>query len=226
MNETVLEPKEKNSLSEEEFIKENLGLVHACAHKLSGKGAEYDDLFSSGCVGLIKAVHGFDESLGFKFSTYAVPVILGEMKRLFRDGGTVKVSRSIKELALKISKEESRFLKLKGREPTISELGEILGKAPEEIEEAILASQSTISLDSFEESPFSLSSKDQEEKICERVSLEEAIKKLDENEREIVSLRFFKLKTQVETAKILGMTQVQVSRKEKKILEKLRRLLL
>lgn len=220
-------PLEKKILDREEFIKENLGLVHACAHKLSGKGAEYDDLFGAGCVGLIKAFDGFDESLGFKFSTYAVPVILGEMKRLWRDGGSVKISRSVKELSSKISKEESDFSKRNGREPTISELSKALGKSEEEITEAICASQPTVSLNSFEESPFSSKESEScEESICEKISLREAVLRLEEREREIVELRFYKLKTQTETANALGMTQVQISRKEKKILEKLRRLLL
>ena len=108
------------------MIEENIGLVHACAHRFKGKGLEYDDLFQAGCMGLVKATDAFDSERGVRFSTYAVPVILGEMRRLFRDGGTVKVSRSLKELSMKAARQRDQFAKEHGREPTVSELAQAL----------------------------------------------------------------------------------------------------
>ena len=117
-------------------IEANLGLVHACAHKFKGKGIEYDDLFQAGCMGLVKATDAFDTQRGVRFSTYAVPVILGEMRRLFRDGGTVKVSRSLKELSMKVTRQREQFAKRQGREPTVSELAELLEVTQEAVVEA------------------------------------------------------------------------------------------
>ena len=111
----------------EKRIQENLGLVHSCANRFKGRGVEYDDLFQAGCVGLVKAVDGFDETLGFVFSTYAVPAILGEIKRIFRDGGAVKVSRSIKERSRLIWQQKEQYSEENGREPTVSELAEYVG---------------------------------------------------------------------------------------------------
>lgn len=213
-------------LSRDEMIEKNIGLVHSCAHKLSYRGAEYDDLFQAGCVGLIKAVDAFNPDLGFCFSTYAVPVILGEMKRLFRDGGTVKVSRSLKELSLKVSKQREIFAKKYSREPTISELAKLTESDEETVSEAICASMPTVSLTPQEETPtIEIPTESPEESLCDRIAIEQALYRLEKTEREIVVLRFFKYKTQTETAELLGMTQVQVSRKEKKILEKLRKIL-
>lgn len=124
----------------EEWICANIGLVHACAKRFTGRGMEYDDLFQAGCMGLVKAADGFDESRGLKFSTYAVPVILGEMRRLFRDGGTVKVSRSLKELALRATREREGYIHREGREPTIGELADLLGVDAEQAAEALGAS--------------------------------------------------------------------------------------
>lgn len=213
-------------LSRDEMIEKNIGLVHSCAHKLASRGAEYDDLFQAGCVGLIKAVDAFNPDLGFCFSTYAVPVILGEIKRIFRDGGTVKVSRSLKELSLKINKQREIFSKKYSREPTISELAKLNDSDEETISEAICASMPAFSLTPQEETPtIEIPTKSPEDTLCDKIAIEQALHRLEEIEREIVVMRFFKYKTQTETAKVLGMTQVQVSRKEKKILEKLRRIL-
>ena len=121
------------------FIEQNLGLVHSCAGRFRGRGIEYDDLYSAGCMGLVKAYDGFDESRGVCFSTYAVPVILGEIKKLFRDGGTVKVSRSIKELGLKVTAERERLMKLTGAEPTVAQLAQNLGATPEQVAVSIQA---------------------------------------------------------------------------------------
>ena len=129
-----------------EFIEENLGLVHACAGRFRGRGMEYDDLYAAGCVGLIKAYDGFDESRGLCFSTYAVPVILGEIKKLFRDGGAVKVSRSLKELGMKAGVLRERFLKEFGREPSLGEMAQRLDVSKEQLAQAVNASLPTVSL--------------------------------------------------------------------------------
>ena len=128
------------------FVAANLGLVHSLAHRMSGRGMEYEELYSAGCLGLVKAVEGFDESRGLKFSTYAVPVILGEMKRLFRDGGTVKVSRSLKEFSLKVARERDRLGTELGREPALSELAAALGESLEKVAEAVNVSLPALSL--------------------------------------------------------------------------------
>ena len=130
----------------EDTICQNIGLVHSCVRRFTGRGIEYDDLFQAGCMGLVKAADGFDEERGLKFSTYAVPVILGEIRRLFRDGGTVKVSRSLKELSLKATREREGFLTREGREPSVGELADLLGLSPEEAAEALGASLPPLSL--------------------------------------------------------------------------------
>lgn len=213
-------------MTRDEFIAANIGLVHSCCHKFTSRGIEYDDLFSAGCIGLIKAVDGFDESRGLKFSTYAVPVILGEIRRLFRDGGSVKVGRKLKELSLKVNREMERLSKKLGREPTISEVAKELNISVEEATEAICASMPTISLtyegdDGIHE--LDLPAPDTEEQLTDNLALHELINVLPERDRKLIKLRYFKSKTQSETAKELGMTQVQVSRREKAILIELRK---
>lgn len=211
----------------DETIENNLGLVHACAHKFRGKGIEYEDLFQAGCIGLIKATDAFDKNRGVMFSTYAVPVILGEMKRLFRDGGAIKVSRSLKEISLKVTREREYFQKKNSREPTINELSEIMNIEQEKIIEAISASSPPVSLTYGEEGEqIDLPVDSPEELLAEKISLDQVLDKLPEMEKKLIQLRYFGYKTQSQTAEVLGMTQVQVSRKEKKILIKLRSLLL
>ena len=132
----------------DEMISNNIGLVHSIANRFRGRGADYDDLFQSGCIGLIKAVDNFDESKGFAFSTYAVPVIMGEIKRIFRDGGAVKVSRSLKEKAIKAQALRDKFINRELREPTVSELSEMLGCSAEETSEILNVISPTVSLNS------------------------------------------------------------------------------
>lgn len=210
--------------SRNELIEANVRLVHSCCKRFTGRGMEYDDLFQVGCIGLLKAAEGFDESRGLCFSTYAVPTILGEIKRLFRDNGAVKVSRSLKELSMKVQREKERIEK-SGREATLSLLSETLGASAEEIAEAIAASRNVISL-TFEnpdgERELQLPTESYEDEICSKLLIEDAIARLNKEEREIITLRYFGEKTQTESASILGISQVQVSRKEKKALEKLR----
>ena len=208
------------------LITENMGLVHACAHRFAGKGIEYEDLFQAGCMGLVKAFDAFDTERGVKFSTYAVPVILGEIKRLFRDGGTVKVSRSLKELSIRVTKEREIFLLKTGREPTVSELAEKLLIEEEEVTEALCAAAPVVSLTVDEDEgggQTDIPVESPENEITERLSVIKAVSDLEERDRLIIRHRYYETKTQTETAKILGMTQVQVSRREKKILEVLRK---
>lgn len=213
----------------DEMIEKNIGLVHSCAHKFSGKGVEYDDLFQAGCIGLIKAVDNFKEELGFSFSTYAVPVILGEIKRLFRDGGTVSVSRSIKEKGRKISYERDKFIKKYDREPTVGELSKILGYNEFETAQAIAASMPVISLtmnDDESDSQFDIPVPDHEESVSMNLAVHQVMERLEERDRELIKQRYFAGKTQTQTAQSLGMTQVKVSRREKKILKQMRQKLI
>ena len=209
----------------ENTVQQNLGLVHACAKRFKGRGIEYDDLFQAGCLGLLKAVDNFDEERGFKFSTYAVPVIIGEMKRLFRDGGAVKVSRSLKELSLKAVRESTKFIAENGREPSVSELAQRLDAEPEQVSQALSASQMPVSLtvsDDDGESQTDIPVDPRDEHLTELLSLKSEINNLPERDKNIIILRFFKNNTQSQTAAKLGMTQVQVSRRERKILLALR----
>ena len=209
------------------MIEENMGLVHACAHKFKGKGIEYDDLFQAGCMGLVKATDAFDTQRGVRFSTYAVPVILGEMRRLFRDGGTAKVSRSLKELSMKVVREREKFAKETGREPTVGELSQRLGVEEEAVVEALGASAPVVSLTSDEDSSeIDLPVSSPEELLSDLISLKQMLGQLEERDRKLIQLRYFQNKTQVQTAKELEMTQVQVSRREKKILLWLRGMLI
>ena len=218
----------KEEKRREEFISQNLGLVHTICKRFAGKGIEYDDLYQSGCMGLIKAYDAFDESRGLCFSTYAVPVIMGCVRRLFRDGGAVKVSRSVKELGLKIAKEKNKFEQMYAEEPTVCQLAQMLGVDAEEITEALCAAQPTVSL-SFEGDnglqEMDLPTVGYEEEINQKISVEQAMEILSEKEKEIIKCRYFGQMTQNKTAEKLNMTQVQVSRAEKKILTKLREIL-
>ncbi|MEE1278343.1 MAG: sigma-70 family RNA polymerase sigma factor [Acutalibacteraceae bacterium] len=210
------------------FINNNMGLVHSCCKKFKGRGIEYDDLFQAGCIGLIKAADGFDEERGLCFSTYAVPVILGEIKRMFRDGGSVKVSRTLRELAIKIKYEQEKALKEHGKELTCGELAAILSVTPEEVAESLNATQPTVSLtyesdDGTYEVDLAVSNNG--DMLTDKLMLGEVIKRLPQKEQSLLKMRYFESKTQNETAKALSMTQVQVSRAEKKILKSLRYML-
>lgn len=207
-------------------IEEHLGLVHSCAQRFRGRGLEYDDIFQSGCIGLTKAANKFDFSRGLKFSTYAIPVILGEIKSLFRDNNSIKISRKIKEFSNKVKCERENFIKFYEREPTVSELSDCLGVESEQILEVLDTFQPVISLDeSYEsgESVTEVSVDFDDEKIFNLISVHQTLKKFPMQDKNIIYFRFFKGKTQSETAKNLGMTQVQVSRREKALLKELRK---
>lgn len=213
----------------ERLITENMGLVHACAARFRGKGAEYDDLVQAGCVGLIKAADGFDAGRGFAFSTYAVPVILGEIRRVFRDGGTVKVGRVLKEKGRAAMKERERLTRLNGQEPTLSELAQALGLDVEQTAEILNAALPAVSLTVADEDGKRVADipvESAERELAEHLSLEQAMKLLPEQDRALIELRYSLGLTQCKTAERLGTTQVQVSRREKKILTQLRQNLL
>lgn len=213
------------SLSRDEAIEQNIGLVHSCANKFRNRGIEYDDLFQAGCMGLVKAYDAFDFDRGVKFSTYAVPVILGEIKRLFRDGGSIKMSRSLKELSLKVTRVREKLSVSLGYEPNISQIANELNITPEDAAEALNASHIPLSLTEGDDEgggQIDVIVESEEEKIVSRRCLEEIISKFSNQDRQLIILRFYKNKTQTETAKILNMTQVQVSRREKKLLSFMR----
>ena len=208
------------------LAEDNLGLVHLCANKFRNKGIEYDDLYGAGCIGLLKASKAFDTGRGIKFSTYAVPVLLGEIKRLFRDGGTIKVSRSLKELSMHISRKREQFMLSEGREPTIEELCILSEQPMETVIEALNVSLPPLSLtesgDDADGSEFDIPTEAPDLSITDRLSLRQVMNDLPADDRKLIYLRYFENKTQVETAKCLDMTQVQVSRREKKLLDLMR----
>lgn len=210
---------------EELLVSGNIGLVHACANKFRGRGVEYDDLFQAGCVGLVKAAKNFDESRGFAFSTYAVPVILGEIRRIFRDGGAVKVGRTLKEKSRMALKEKQSLEAELGREPTISELAERLNLDIHQTAELITISMPVISLTAGDDDStrqLDIPTPAPEDEISERLSLRKVLSTLDERDRKLIELRYYKSMTQVKTAECLGLSQVQVSRREKVILKAMR----
>ncbi|MBR4859289.1 MAG: sigma-70 family RNA polymerase sigma factor [Clostridia bacterium] len=210
------------------LVESNLGLVHSCANRFRGRGAEYDDLFQAGCVGLIKAADNFDESRGFSFSTYAVPVILGEIRRIFRDGGTVKVGRAIKEKSRTVLKKKEEISVELGREPTVGELAESLGIDTAETAMLLNASLPAFSLTVGEdgENQLEIPVDSPENEISDLLALRQVLLKLDERDRKMIELRYFRGFTQSKTALQLGMTQVQVSRREKAVLEGMRKKLI
>lgn len=214
-------------MENKDFAERNVGLVRALVPRFLGRGIEYDDLFQAGCEGLIKAAVHFDPDRGYKFSTYAVPVILGEMRRLFREGGTVKVSRGLKELSMKAVRLSEQIETETGKAPSVSVLAEKLGVPEEKCAEALNAAAQPVSLTGDDENNETDIPVDApEEKITDHLALQQILKALPEEDQRLIYYRYFKNQTQTETAKRLGTTQVQVSRREKKLLLRLRGLLL
>lgn len=210
------------------FIEGNLRLVLSIIRRFGNTNENADDLFQIGCVGLLKAIDNFDETLGLKFSTYAVPMILGELRRFLRDCGTLRVSRSIKDTAYKAISTREAMTKLNQREPTIDEIATEIGIAKEDIVYALDALQNPMSLyepiyteggDTLYVMDQISDKKNKEENWIESLSLSEAMKKLNHREHEIISLRFFDGKTQMEVADMIGISQAQVSRLEKNALK-------
>lgn len=214
----------------EKLVAENSGLIWSVAKRFMGRGAEPDDLYQLGCLGFLKAVEGFDTQYGTQFSTYAVPKIAGEIRRFLRDDGAVKVSRGLKEQALAIRSTRNRLTGALGREPTIQEISRQTGLTPEEIAlaEAATAATESIQRETGDEG-FSLENiltdTESEERMVEKIALRQAIEGLPERERLVVRLRYFHGLTQQRVAKVMSVSQVQVSRIEKKALAMLRSLM-
>ena len=218
-----------DTAAKERLIEENSGLIWSVVRKFRGRGCETDDLFQIGAIGLIKCIDKFDSSFDVKFSTYAVPVILGEIKRLFRDGGTVKVSRSLKELSLKTVRAREEMSKKLGREPTLSELSSQLDADECTIAEALSVSLPPVSLtDNSDESgsQIDIAVPAPDTEIGDMLALRQILELMEEKDRELIYMRYYKGCTQSATAKKLSMTQVQVSRREKKLLQFMREQLL
>lgn len=220
--------KEGDKVALDSLVELNLPLVSSISKKFLNRGYEYDDIFQIGCIGLVKAVNNFDDSFNVKFSTYAVPMIMGEIKRFLRDDGIIKISRSIKNIAKKIHYDRDTLTKKLGREPTVEELSKFSGIDKEEILTALEASTNmqylydTIHQD--DGAPVLLIDKISENYeenlgVIDKIALKEALTKLDIKSRQIIMLRYFKDKTQIEVAKMMGISQVQVSRIEKKVLK-------
>ena len=213
----------------EQMLRDNSGLIWSIVRRYYGRGVEPDDLYQLGCLGFIKAVKGFDLTFGTQFSTYAVPKIAGEIRRFLRDDGAIKVSRGIREQAATIFAAREKLKNTLGREPVLSELSEETGLRPEEIAQCELAVAEPESLQRETGDGLTLEgmlgSESPEESLVEKIALREAIEVLPERERMTILLRFFKGLTQEQTARLLGVSQVQVSRLERRALEKLRALL-
>ena len=213
----------------EPLVTENLALVHACANRFRGRGAEYEELYSAGCVGLVKAAKGFDPERGFAFSTYAVPVILGEIRRVFRDGGAIKVGRTLKEKARRAMQEKAALEAELQREPTVSELAARLDISPEETAQLITVSMPVLSLTADNEHAqrqLDVPVPPPDSALCDPLSLRAVLDTLGERDSALIRLRYFDGLTQSKTAEQLGMSQVQVSRREKAILLTLRQKML
>lgn len=216
--------------AKEQLIKENAGLIWSVARRFTGRGVELDDLYQLGCLGFIKAADGFDLQYGTQFSTYAVPKIAGEIRRFLRDDGAVKVSRGIKEEAAAINVKRTKLMQLLGREPTLMELSRHTGISPEEIavvENAMSAVESIHQCSG--EDGFTLENiltdTESEERILEKMELRQAIAKLSEREKQVIGLRYFHGLTQERVARIMKVSQVQISRIEKKAIGHLRELM-
>ena len=225
--ELIKQAKEGNKEAQSILVEENSGLIWSVVKRFQGRGYDKEDLFQIGSIGLLKCIENFDLERNVKFSTYAVPVILGEIKRLFRDGGTIKVSRSIKELSMCLVRERERFSIQQGREPTVSELCELSGESEEAVTLAMNVALPPVSLtessdedDRHGQIDIPVDAPDIE--IADRLSLRQVIASLEAEDRKLIYLRYFQNKTQMETAKQLGMSQVQVSRREKKLLTLMR----
>jgi len=219
-----------NEEAMEILIKNNSGLVWNIVRRFIGRGYESEDLYQIGCIGLIKAIKRFDITLDVQLSTYAVPYIMGEIKRFIRDDGMLKISRQTKELAIKIKQIQNEYMNKIGEEISITKISEILKIDKEEIAAAIESSNIVDSLYSVEGNDTDermliekiTDDKDEYKNLVDKITINEIINNLDEREKKVVILRFYRDKTQSQVGKILGITQVQVSRIEKKVLEKMR----
>ncbi len=220
--------KEGDEDAKNEMVVRNMGLVKSIVTKFLGRGVEYDDLLQIGSLGLLRAIINFDPTYDVKFSTYAVPMIMGEIKRFLRDDGSLKVSRSLKECAMEVYAANERLKVKLMRDPTVAELAQETGKTPEEIAGATDAMRKPISLnelvhDDSKTQFIDLLYSDDGEKSLDNIMLKDLLNKLNKKERELLTMRFSLDKTQNEIAKMMGVSQVQVSRLISRIIEKLRR---
>lgn len=225
----VRRAKEGDEFAKSEIFIRNEPLIKSVIRRFKGKGIEYDDLYQIACIGFLKAIKNFDESFGVKFSTYSVPMIIGEIKRYMRDNGAVKVSRTLKTLANKINRFVENYQTLNERSPNIDEIAETFNITPEEAVVALDSARMPLSLyekfddeDDSRELVEKVPSEDKEDDILTKIQLTSIIENLSEREKKIVMLRFFRDKTQTETAESLGLSQVQISRLESKIIDKIR----
>lgn len=223
----ILAAHDGDTAAEETLVQRNLALVKSIVKKYLGRGVEYDDLFQLGCMGLVKAIQHFNTAYDVRFSTYAVPMIAGEIKRFLRDDGMVKVSRSVKELAARAIGVQERLRRSTGSEPGVQEIARELGVDAEEVALALDAGRPHLSLnesrfedDDGERQDF-LADTAAEGKMFDRLLLKELLVKLDARERQLIMMRYFKDRTQTQIAEVLGVSQVQVSRLESKIIKKL-----
>ena len=230
LTELILRSQQGDQQASEQLAMENAGLIWSVAKRFLGRGTEADDLYQLGCLGFLKAVEGFDLNYGTQFSTYAVPKISGEIRRFLRDDGAVKVSRTVKEQSASIKIARAALTADLGREPSLTELSEKTGLTPEEIAFAEAATAATESIQrELGEEGFALeqilTDTESEEIMVERISLRQAIARLPEKEKTVIQLRYFHSLTQERVAKVLGVSQVQVSRIEKRAIQSLRTLL-
>lgn len=227
LHDLLLRAQQGEKQAKEQLVEENSGLIWSVVRRFYGRGVESDDLFQLGCIGFLKAIQGFDLAFGTEFSTYAVPKIAGEIRRFIRDDGVIKVSRTLKERSATIKMARQKLTGELGREPLLSELSDHLCLTAEEIATAETATSATESIQQpAGEDGFTLenvlSQGNMEERILELTSLRDAIKRLPQREQQVIYLRFFHGLTQERTAKIIHVSQVQVSRIERKALEQLR----
>ena len=223
--------KEGNQDAKEQVITQNLGLVWSVARRFMGRGYELEDLYQIGCIGLIKCVEKFDLSFEVKFSTYAVPMISGEIKRFLRDDGMIKVSRTLKEIAYKVNRTREEIMNETGEEPKLEELAGILNL---DVEEIVASLEANVEVESIHKTVYQNDGKemylvdkladtrDEQEGLMNHLLIESLVASLDESEKQIIKLRYYENKTQTQVADIVGISQVQVSRMEKKILQKMR----
>ena len=227
MNDLLIRAKQGDRDAKEKLILDNAGLVWSIAKRYFGHGVDADDLYQLGCLGFLKAVDGFDPDYGTQFSTYAVPKIAGEIRRFIRDDGTVKVSRCLKERSALIKATRQQLTNKWNREPTLSEISQVLDLTVEEIAVAETATSATESIHKENgDGGFTLedvlTTGNMEDNVLESIALKDALKKLPERERKVIALRYYRCLTQDESSKILGVSQVQISRIEKKALQLLR----
>ncbi len=230
MNEGLLiKAKNGDKQAEEEIVKNNMGLVYMIVRRFVSRGVEAEDLAQIGSIGLIKAIRKFDTSYDVKFSTYAVPMIMGEIRRFIRDDGSIKVSRSLKELAMAVYRTKEDLQKTTGREASVSEIADILGKSVEDVIQAVNAVSEPKSMYTYDNEGNEINVIDKmlsdefENDVINKVTAEEILDSLSERERLILIYRYFKGKTQSEIAKMLSVSQVQVSRIEKAVIKRLKK---